>query len=159
MSIDMGKEIERKFLVKDETYKTLAEGILYHQGFLNTSKERVVRIRIVGEKGFLTIKGLSEGAKRTEFEYEIPVEDAKTMLEEICEKPIIIKYRYNIQIDDLLWEVDEFKAENEGLVVAEIELHDEFQNFDKPNWLGGEVTEDPKYYNANLIKHPFKSWK
>ena len=155
----MGKEIERKFLVKDETYKTLAERILYYQGFLNTSKERVVRVRVVGDKSFLTIKGLSKGATRTEFEYEIPVEDAKIMLEELCEKPIIIKYRYNIQIGDLLWEVDEFKAENEGLVIAEIELHDEFQNFVKPNWIGEEVTEDPKYYNANLIKHPFGSWK
>jgi len=155
----MGKEIERKFLVKDETYKTLVERILYYQGFLNTSKERVVRVRVVGDKSFLTIKGLSKGATRTEFEYEIPVEDAKIMLEELCEKPIIIKYRYNIQIGDLLWEVDEFKAENEGLVIAEIELHDEFQNFVKPNWIGEEVTEDPKYYNANLIKHPFGSWK
>jgi len=155
----MGKEIERKFLVKDENYKTLAEGVLYYQGFLSTSKERVVRIRIIGDSAFLTIKGLSKGAKRTEFEYEIPVDDAKIMLEELCEKPIIIKYRYNIQIDDLLWEVDEFKAENEGLVIAEIELQDEDQKFTKPKWIGDEVTEDPKYYNANLIKYPFKSWK
>ena len=155
----MGKEIERKFLVKDKSYQTLGKGVLYYQGFLSTVKERVVRVRVMEDKAFLTIKGLSKGAKRTEFEYEIPAEDAKFMLDELCEKPIIIKYRYNIKFGEFLWEVDEFKGENDGLVVAEIELQHEDQKFDKPNWLGEEVTEDPKYYNANLIKHPFKSWK
>lgn len=155
----MGKEIERKFLVKDKSYQTLGKGVLYYQGFLSTVKERVVRVRVVGEKAFLTIKGVSKGAKRTEFEYEIPTGDAEFMLDELCEKPIIIKYRYNINFGEFLWEVDEFKGENDGLVVAEIELQHEDQKFDKPNWLGEEVTEDPRYYNANLIKHPFKSWK
>lgn len=154
----MGKEIERKFLVKDNTYKTLAKGVLYYQGFLSTNKERVVRVRVIGKDALLTIKGISYGASRTEFEYSIPVEDAKIMLEEMCEKPIIKKYRYILKYGDMVWEVDEFLEENEGLVIAEVELKDEAQNILLPKWISNEVTHDPRYYNANLVKHPFKDW-
>jgi len=155
----MGREIERKFLVNNNAYKSLAEGVLYYQGFLSTSKERVVRIRIVNEDAFLTIKGSSAGAKRTEFEYKIPVEEARIMLDEMCEKPIIIKHRYKVEVGNMVWEVDEFLEENKGLVIAEVELQDEYQELKLPKWVGKEVTNDPRYYNANLIKHPFNNWK
>lgn len=154
----MGIEIERKFLVNNDTYKSLAKGILYYQGFLNTDKERVVRIRIFDKEAYITIKGLSTGAQRTEFEYRIPVEDAEVLLAEICEKPIIKKYRYTIKWGELTWEVDEFCDENEGLVIAEIELENEEQEFDLPEWVNKEITGDEKYYNASLIHSPYKNW-
>lgn len=154
----MGKEIERKFLVKDGTYKTLADGILYYQGFLSLSKERVVRVRIVGKKAFLTIKGVSKGPVRDEFEYEIPLKDAEYIINKICIKPAIIKKRYRISWKGFIWEVDEFLNENKGLVIAEIELEDENQVFDFPEWVGKEVTGEEKYYNACLVKHPYTTW-
>ena len=154
----MATEIERKFLVKNEDFKKSAQGVFYHQGFLNTVKERVVRVRVVGDKGFLTVKGITKGAVRTEFEYDIPVDDAKIMLETLCEKPTIKKYRHKIPWGDLFWEVDEFLSENKGLVVAEIELQHEDQKFTLPDWIEEEVTGDPKYYNANLVKKPYSSW-
>lgn len=155
----MGIEIERKFLVKNDSYKNLAEAEIYSQGFLSTYKERVVRVRISKEKGWLTVKGISKGAKRSEFEYEIPVNDAEFMIANICEKPNILKKRYHIPWGEFVWEVDEFLNENEGLVIAEIELTTEDQEFQLPDWIGEEVTGEVKYYNAYLVKHPFKSWK
>ncbi len=155
----MGKETERKFLVDSDEFKSEAEGVYIHQGFLNTDKNRVVRVRIYGNEGFLTVKGITKGATRTEFEYEIPKEDAETMLIELCEKPTVEKYRYRIKSGEHMWEVDEFHAENEGLVVAEIELTEEDEKFEKPSWVGEEVTDDPRYYNANLVKNPYKNWK
>ncbi len=155
----MGIEIEKKFLVKNDSYKNLAEAEIYSQGFLSTEKERVVRVRISKEKGWLTVKGLSKGAKRSEFEYEIPVNDAAFMIDKICQKPNILKKRYHIPWGKFVWEVDEFLNENEGLVIAEIELEAENQEFQLPDWIGEEVTGEEKYYNAYLIKHPFKSWK
>lgn len=152
-------EIERKFLVKSPEYKKLGRGIYIRQGFLSTAKDRVVRIRIIGHQAYLTIKGINKGATRSEFEYEIPGEDAEFMMNELCEKPIIEKYRYRIKAADLIWEVDEFKGLNEGLVVAEIELLSEDQQFDIPDWIGQEVTNDPRYYNSNLIRNPFSNWK
>jgi adenylate cyclase len=152
-------EIERKFLVKSPEYKKQGRGIYIRQGFLSTAKDRVVRIRIIGHQAYLTIKGINKGATRSEFEYEIPGEDAEFMMNELCEKPIIEKYRYRIKAADLIWEVDEFKGLNEGLVVAEIELHSEVQEFDIPDWIGQEVTNDPRYYNSNLIRNPFSNWK
>ncbi len=154
----MAIEIERKFLVKNEDFKKSAKGVFYHQGFLNTVKERVVRVRIVGDKGFLTVKGITKGAIRTEFEYDIPVDDAIIMLESLCEKPTIKKYRYKIPWGDLFWEVDEFLDENKDLIVAEIELQHEDQKFTLPDWIGEEVTGDPKYLNSNLVKKPYSSW-
>ena len=155
----MPKEIERKFLVTSAVFKSLGVKHYIHQGFLSTDKERVIRIRIKGDKAWLTIKGISNGISRAEFEYEIPLKDAQFMLTNLCEKPTIEKHRYLIPFEGFTWEVDEFHGENAGLVIAEIELQHENQEFRKPEWLGEEVTTDPRFYNANLVKHPYKSWK
>jgi len=154
----MGKEIERKFLIKNEKFKKLTSGVLCIQGFLSTTKERIVRVRIMGEKAFLTIKGISKGATRAEFEYEIPVSEAQFMLDELCEKPIINKYRYKIPIGELIWEVDVFFEKNEGLIVAEVEVPYENKKIEIPDWIGREVTGDQKYYNSNLVKNPYSNW-
>jgi adenylate cyclase len=154
----MATEIERKFLVKRDKWKTSVKGKIYRQGYLSSVKERVVRVRTIENKGFLTIKGITKGVSRSEFEYEISVEDANIMLDEICEKPIIEKKRYKIPVSSLIFEVDEFFGENEGLVVAEVELADENQKIDFPVWIGAEVSGDPRYFNSNLIQHPFKKW-
>jgi CYTH domain-containing protein len=154
----MGKEIERKYLVKGEEWKAAANGIVYRQGYLSSLKERVVRVRTIENKGFLTIKGITRGVSRSEFEYEISVEDADTMLDDICEKPLIEKKRYKIPVGGLVFEVDEFFGENAGLVVAEVELKDEKQKIDLPGWIGQEVSGDPRYFNSNLIRHPFSKW-
>ena len=155
----MGVEIERKFLLTGIAWKQLASGTSYRQGYLNSTKERTVRVRTIDDKGFLTIKGISVGATRVEYEYEIPVTDAQKLLDDLCEKPIIEKNRYKIAHGGFVWEVDEFFGENEGLVVAEIELESEGQAFEKPEWVGDEVTGDPRYFNSNLISNPFKQWK
>lgn len=154
----MAKEIERKFLVKSDAWKRVARGTLYRQGYLSTIKERVVRVRTIDEKGFLTIKGKVEGISRSEFEYEIPAEDANLMLDSLCEKPIIEKYRAKIDYEGAIWEVDEFLGENEGLVIAEVELNDENQVVEIPDWIGEEVSGNPKYFNSNLITNPYKKW-
>jgi len=154
----MGTEIERKFLVKDDTFKQMAKGTKYRQGYLSSTKERVVRVRTIDEKGFLTVKGITTGATRVEYEYEIPVQDADAMLDELCEKPIIEKNRYKIQKGNHVWEIDEFFGENQGLTVAEVELESEDQSYEKPGWIGAEVTGDPKYFNSNLIQNPYKNW-
>jgi CYTH domain-containing protein len=146
----MGVEIERKFLVKDDTFKSLARGTRYRQGYLNRTRERVVRVRTVEDHGFLTVKGITAGAARVEYEYEIPARDADVMLDELCEKPIIEKNRYRIQNENHIWEVDEFLGKNRGLVIAEVELESEDQAYVKPEWVGDEVTGDPKYFNSNL---------
>lgn len=154
----MGREIERKFLVKGETWRGLAPGVLYRQGYLCGAKERTVRVRVAGEKAFLTIKGLTVGAARAEYEYEIPVADAQAMLDHLAEKPLIEKIRYKIPHDNLTWEVDEFLGDNAGLIVAEVELADEQQAFNKPEWAGEEVSDDARYFNSNLVRHPFRKW-
>jgi len=153
----MGKEIERKFLVKGEVWKEMAEGVLYRQGYLNSLKERVVRARTMGPKAALTIKGITVGATRLEFEYDIPLEDCNQLLE-LCEQPIIEKTRYKIPLGGLIWEIDEFHGVNEGLVVAECELESEDQAIDKPEWIGVEVTGKPEYFNSNLIAKPYTTW-
>ncbi len=154
----MGIEIERKFKVKDNSYKELAEGILYRQGYLNNDFRRAVRIRIIKDKGYITIKGPSSGISRPEFEYDIPFEEAHEIINNLCEKPIIEKYRYKVIHDGLMWEVDEFIGDNEGLTIAEIELSLENQEISFPKWLGEEVTHDRRYYNSSLVKKPYKSW-
>ena len=154
----MAKEIERKFLVAGEDWRALARGTRYRQGYLSTVKERTVRVRTIDDKGYLTVKGISVGATRSEYEYEIPAADAEEMLDDLCEKPIIEKNRYKIPIGDVIWEVDEFLGVNDGLIVAEIELLSEDQSFPKPDWIGDEVTGDPRYFNANLIARPFSTW-
>jgi adenylate cyclase len=154
----MAKEIERKFLVKGDAWRSLAKGTMYRQGYLNSVKERTVRIRTVGDKAFLTVKGLTVGATRSEYEYEIAFDDCNAMLDTLAEKPLIEKKRYKIPAGDLTWEIDEFFGDNAGLIVAEVELQSEDQRFDKPDWIGNEVTGDPRYFNSNLIKNPFTRW-
>lgn len=154
----MGQEIERKFLLKSDAWRREADGTLYRQGYLNSVKERTVRIRTVGDKAFLTIKGVTVGATRAEYEYPIPLADCNAMLDTLAEKPVIEKKRYKVKRGSLTWEIDEFFGENQGLIVAEVELEREDQPFDKPDWVGDEVTGDPRYYNANLIKHPYTKW-
>jgi len=153
-----GKEIERKFLVNGDAWRTLAKGTMYRQGYLNSAKERTVRIRTADEKAFLTIKGITVGAVRSEYEYEIPFDEGNAMLEQLAEKPLIEKRRYKIPVAGVTWEIDEFLGDNAGLIVAEVELTSEDQVFDKPVWLGKEVTGDSRYYNANLIRNPFTYW-
>ncbi len=155
----MAKEVERKFLVKGLEWKRLAEGVAYRQGYLSTVKERTVRVRTVGNKGYLTIKGLTVGITRSEFEYEIPVADANALLDELCERPLIEKNRYKVMHAGLTWEIDEFFGENNGLVLAEVELQDAQQKIELPDWVGEEVSGDPRYFNANLIKHPYTKWQ
>lgn len=155
----MGKEIERKYLVKNNDWKKGAEGTSYRQGYLSTVKERTVRVRTIADKGFLTIKGITVGATRAEYEYEIPASDANEMLSQLCEQPIIEKNRYKIDFEGLTWEVDEFFGDNDGLTVAEVELNSEDQKIVLPSWIGDEVSSDPRYFNSNLTKHPFKDWK
>ena len=154
----MGKEIERKFLVLGNAWKTLGTATCMRQGYLSTDPERVVRVRIEGKAATLTIKGRSVGATRGEWEYTIPLTDAEEMLTQLCLRPLVEKTRYRVVYDQMMWEVDEFSGENTGLVVAEIELTDENQAFVKPQWVGDEVTDDLRYYNANLLRHPYSSW-
>ncbi len=155
----MALEIERKYLLKNDQWKALAEGTLYRQGYLSTVKEqRTVRVRLIGEMAFLTIKGPTVGITRLEFEYEIPTVDAREMLDELCEQPIIEKHRSKISYGGRIWEVDEFHGVNEGLVIAEVELEDADQEIDLPGWVGEEVSGDPRYFNSYLVAHPFTSW-
>ena len=153
----MGTEIERKFLVKDDSWKT-AEPVYYCQGYLNRDQKRTVRVRIADGQGLLTVKSPTVGATRSEFEYPIPLDDAKEMFE-LCEKPLIEKNRRIICVGGMNWEVDEFLGENQGLVVAEIELDSESQEFELPIWIGKEVTDDPRYFNSRLSSAPFSTWK
>jgi adenylate cyclase len=154
----MGVEIERKFLVCGEGWKTMGQGVLLRQGYLSSDPERIVRVRIEGDSAVLTIKGRTQGATRAEWEYQIPMADAQDFLNSLCERPIIEKYRYRIQYEGMIWEVDEFLGDNAGLIVAEIELEQEDQPFAKPDWLGAEVTGDKRYYNAQLLRHPYTQW-
>lgn len=154
----MGKEIEKKFLVNGDDWRKESTGVLFRQGYLSIVKERTVRVRTIDNKGFLTIKGITIGATRAEYEYEISVSDANEMLDSLCEKPIIEKNRAKVEFKNLVWEIDEFFGENDGLIVAEVELESEDQKIDLPEWIGKEVTGDPRYYNSSLIKNPFKKW-
>jgi len=154
----MAKEIERKFLVNDDSWLSLGSGKRYRQGYLSTVKERTVRVRTAGDRGYITVKGINVGATRSEFEYEIPWADANEILDHLCERPLIEKTRYRIPLGGLTWEVDEFEAENRGLITAEIELTDENQAVSLPDWIGSEVTGDPRYFNSNLVAHPFSRW-
>lgn len=156
----MGIEIERKFLVNKEKWKILdlKEYQLYTQGYISVDPHKTIRVRIAGNNGYLTIKGISHGAGRAEFEYPIPAEDARQLLDDFCDQ-IIIKKRFRIEYQGNLWEVDEFLGENEGLIIAEIELLNEDQYFEKPGWITDEVTGDEKYYNANLTMNPYSQWQ
>jgi adenylate cyclase len=156
----MAQEIERKFLVKGDFKPFATKSTRITQGYLSSVPERTVRVRIKGDKGFLTIKGIgnASGASRFEWEKEIPVDEAKSLLE-ICEPGVIDKTRYLVPEENgLVFEVDEFYGDNDGLTVAEIELPSEDHPFTKPDWLGEEVTGDVKYFNSMLMKNPYKNW-
>lgn len=154
-------EIERKFLVTSDVFKTVAfTKNEIAQGYLNSTPERTVRVRIKGNSGFITVKGKgnTSGMSRFEWEKEIELSEAKSLLE-LCESGVIMKTRYEIKVGNHIFEVDEFYGENQGLVIAEIELQSETESFEKPSWLGDEVTNDQRYYNAYLSKNPFKNWR
>ncbi|MDX2213567.1 MAG: CYTH domain-containing protein [Oculatellaceae cyanobacterium bins.114] len=153
----MAVEIERKFLVKGDEWRSLAQGTLYRQGYI-ASGQRTVRVRIAGDHAYLTIKGGSNGIARSEYEYEIPLVDAIEMLATLCDRPLIEKIRYRLDYQGLLWEIDEFMGENHGLIMAEVELTDVNQVVSLPAWVGEEVSTDVRYFNSNLAKHPFQSW-
>lgn len=154
----MGIEIERKFLLANDDWRDLASGIVYRQGYLSTHPHATVRVRTQGNRGVLTVKGKSIGLTRLEYEYEIPLNDANALLDELCGHPLIEKKRYKINHKGFIWEIDEFSGENKGLILAEIELESEEQTFTKPSWVGKEVSGDPRYYNSNLARAPFTSW-
>lgn len=153
----MGVEIERKFLVKSEDWRTLGTPVCYSQGYLVADGKRTVRVRVAGQKGFLTIKGGVQGITRKEFEYPVPLNDALEMLH-LSETSVIEKYRTKILFEGKIWEVDEFEGRNKGLIIAEIELTAEEETFLVPPWIGEEVTGDFRYFNAYLSIHPFQSW-
>ena len=154
----MGREIERKFLVTDGSWRDSATATPFRQGFLSTAPERTVRVRAAGGRGTLTIKSKNVGAVRAEYEYEIPITDAEELLDTLCERPLIEKVRHVVEHEGHTWEVDVFEGDNAGLIVAEIELESDGEEFASPAWLGDEVTDDPRYFNSNLVKHPYKDW-
>ena len=151
-------EIERKFLVNIENWKPVGEGNKIKQGYLSVDPERTVRIRIVGDEAFLTIKGKSHGIKRIELEYKIPINEAKELMKLCLDFPIE-KIRYLEEKCGLLWEIDVFEGNNEGLVLAEVELEDEDQQVNLPTWIAKEVSEDFRYFNSWLSQHPFLRWE
>jgi len=155
----MGTEIERKFLMKNDGWRDLADGILYRQGYLNGEQGPTVRVRTVRDRGFLTIKGPTVGGSRLEYEYPVPLDEANEMLDRLAVSPIVEKLRYTIAYAGFHWEVDEFLGENSGLVFAEIELDHPGQRFSLPPWIGREVTGDPRFYNSNLARNPYSRWQ
>lgn len=154
----MATEIERKFLINQELWRPPPQGLKYRQGYIDTKNNTTVRVRVVGMQGFLTLKTKTVGYSRDEYEYLIPVDDAEAMLNTMCDQPLIEKTRYQLNYQGFLWEVDQFWGDNEGLILAEIELQEEGQFFELPPWVGVEVTADSRYYNSNLARNPFQSW-
>ncbi|HUC66226.1 MAG TPA: CYTH domain-containing protein [Stellaceae bacterium] len=155
----MSLEIERKYLVKTGLWRPAGAGVRYRQGYLSLVKERLVRVRIAGNRGFLTIKGVAAGISRLEFEYPIPREDAAVLLEELCERPLIEKTRHREMVAGKTWEIDVFHGDNDGLVLAEIEITSPAERVALPPWVGDEVSNDPRYFNNNLVAHPYKQWR
>jgi CYTH domain-containing protein len=155
----MANEIERKFLVKRESWVAPADdGVMFRQGYLSVDPDRTVRVRIAGRDAFLTIKGRTRGIERREFEYRVPVEDAQAMLDELCLKPLIEKTRFRVAHSGRTWEVDEFFGDNAGLLIAEVELPAADAKVELPAWAGEEVSNDPRYFNSNLSRNPYRSW-
>ncbi len=154
----MGIEIERKYLVRGDDWRRATTAEHYRQGYLSTVPERTVRVRVSADAGYLTIKGATLGATRSEYEYAIPVEDAHAMLDDLCLRPLIEKTRYTLEYQGMVWEIDEFEGDNAGLIIAEVELESEDQAINLPGWIGAEVTDDPRYYNANLVANPYRNW-
>lgn len=154
----MPREIERKFLVRDASWRGGDKGVRLRQGYLSVDPERTVRVRLAGDRGWLTIKGRAVGSVRPEFEYPIPAAEAASLLDHLCLRPQIEKIRYRIEHAGLWWEVDEFLGDNAGLVLAEVELTDPRQPVTLPPWVGEEVTDDHRYTNAWLSRYPFRTW-
>ena len=153
----MGVEIERKFLLKGEAWRALGQPLLLRQGYLSSNPARVVRVRVEGDQAYMTVKSKSVGATRGEWEYPIPLADANELLA-LCEAPLVEKFRRKIAFAGNVWEVDEFLGANAGLVVAEIELGSENQPFERPDWIGAEVSHDARYFNSALARHPYSAW-
>lgn len=154
----MGQEIERKFLVKVDLWQPPDSGSQIRQGYLPVQDARTVRVRVADDRAYLTLKGPAKGLVRAEFEYSIPLADAEEMLEQLCDRPLIEKTRYKLPHAGLTWEVDEFSGENAGLLMAEVELSRPDQPVELPPWIGQEVTDDPRYYNASLSRYPYREW-
>lgn len=152
-------EIERKFLVKNDNWRrAINSNCRFRQGYLSIEKLRTVRVRTACQKGFITIKGIRNGIARPEYEYEIPYSEASEMLDLLCIKPVIDKTRYIVFYDEHKWEIDVFEGENEGLIIAELELEKDDDVFRIPDWAGEEVTSDSRYSNSNLVKYPYSLW-
>jgi adenylate cyclase len=155
----MALEIERKFLVINEKWKSSVESeTVMKQAYLVASPKASIRVRVAGEQAFLTLKGATEGIRRNEFEYPIPVKDAEQMLATLVVGSVINKVRYRVRCGNHVWDLDCFHGDNQGLVVAEVELASEAEVFERPEWVGEEVSDDPRYYNASLAKHPYCAW-
>ena len=156
----MGIEIERKFLVRDLSVVANLAGTAMRQGYLSVDPARTVRVRVAGLRAFVTIKGAGSesGASRAEYEYEIPAPDAEELLDRLALRPLIEKTRYRVAAGDLVWEIDVFRGDNDGLVVAEVELPSEATEVALPEWIGTEVTGDQRYYNASLVSRPYRDW-
>lgn len=154
----MAVEIERKFLVIDDSWRKNAMGTLFRQGYLSVEPSRTVRVRLEGGVGKLTIKGRTEGIRRLEYEYQIPRQEAMELLDNLCLQPLIEKTRYRVEYAGLIWEIDEFYGANDGLILAEVELESEDVEFDTPDWVGQEVSDNPRYYNSSLARQPYKNW-
>ncbi len=154
----MATEIERKFLVRSDEWRSLVrERVHMRQGYLSSGSRCSIRARVAGDEAFLNLKAKRSGMTRAEYEYPIPRQDAEEILA-LCEGPLIEKYRHEIPLGKHVWEIDEFEGDNAGLIVAEIELDSEDEPFEHPSWLGEEVTHDERYYNFNLAKRPFRTW-
>jgi adenylate cyclase len=154
----MPLEIERKFLVKLDQMELPAEGVSIKQSYINTASNITVRVRIINDKAYLTLKGENRGAVRSEFEYEVPFNEAKDIMGELCARPFIEKVRYEIPFNGHVWEIDVFSGDNDGLCVAEVEMLSEDEHVEIPSWVVQEVTDQKRYYNSQLIKMPFKQW-
>ena len=156
----MGTEIERKFLVKDEGWReAVRRHVHFRQGYLSSDPQCSVRVRVSDRRAHLNIKSATLGVERLEYEYEIPLDDAHEMLDRLAQGPLIEKTRYYADVGDHTWEVDVFEGDNAGLVVAEIELGDPEEPFERPAWVGEEVSHDSRYYNVCLVRHPYKNWQ
>ena len=156
----MALEIERKFLLRSDAWRALARSrVLMRQGYLSSNNHSSIRVRIAGDDAWLNLKAKRSTRTRLEFEYAIPRADADEILSDLCSGPLVEKYRHEIVAGPHVWEIDEFLGDNAGLIVAEIELGSEDESFERPEWLGAEVTEDERYYNFNLAKQPYREWK
>jgi adenylate cyclase len=155
----MGTEIERKFLVVNDAWREGArDGLRFRQGYLPGVETASVRVRVSGEHAWLNIKSATLGVSRREYEYPIPLADAEEILDALCQRPLIEKTRHHVPHGGHLWEIDVFEGDNAGLVVAEIELKNPDEPFERPPWVGAEVSHDPRYYNVSLVRHPFRDW-